>query len=338
MIKRVIALICLVACMLVPLTGCNNADVLDQQVDELTNTFLDNYSSIPSEVPPSVLDTLDLILEEYVSGIRQPAFEDIQNIVVDPADQGDQFNNVSQDCATLDDMKAYILKGMADTQDKVTFYIPSSIFTFEELYDIVFGQICEQYMIESLGMQEYTAQTTQIDSTRLAVIVDFSYFGDKYTLEEVENMKKDTLAKAKKVIRKLDLANKSDYERVYAVNSYLCDNCVYPDKEPYSAESHTPYGALIEKSAVCEGYARAAQLIFSLTGMDSYYVVGETSEGGHAWNLVNVDGKYYQLDITWNDTTYQANMYFLVTDSYMRLSRIWDEQKYPRSANKPYSK
>lgn len=333
--KKLTALLLLMAYMLVLLAGCNTADVLDRQVDDLTKDFLDNYTA--PDVPSSVLDTLDLILENYVSGIRRPAFEDIQNITVDPADQGDQFSGINQDCATADAMKACILKGLEDTADKVSFYIPASVFSFELLYDVVFNQLCEEYMLETLGMQKYTARTMPVDAARLAVTVDLSYFEDKYSLEQVRQMKKDTLAKAKEIIRQLDLANKSDYERVYAVNRYLCDNCVYPASEPYSTESHSPYGALIEQSAVCEGYARAAQLIFSLTGMDSYYVTGDTSEGGHAWNLVKVGKDYYQLDVTWNDTTYQPDMYFLVTDSYMRLSRTWNTQKYPPSANKPYS-
>jgi len=126
------------------------------------------------------------------------------------------------------------------------------------------------------------------------------------------------------------------YERVKAVNDYLIDNCVYPDAEPYSKESHSPYGALIERSAVCEGYARAAQLLFELCDVPSYYVVGDTKAGGHAWNLVQIDGKWYQMDATWNDTETNRNMYFLVTDAFMSHSRTWDRTKYPATATTPY--
>ena len=88
---------------------------------------------------------------------------------------------------------------------------------------------------------------------------------------------------------------------------------------------------------VCEGFAKATQLLFTLCGVESYYVIGDTPTGGHGWNIVKVNGNYYQLDVTWNDADGSPNQYFLVTDDYMSLSRTWDRSKYPKTSNKPYS-
>ncbi len=336
MFKKWISMTLLFAICVFALCGCNSAvDVLDDNVSSLESDY-SNYEGDESD-KSSVLDTLDMMLDQYVSGLQKPSPDEIQQNTVDPDEDTDLFQNVNDDLTTVDEMKAYILQGVTDTEDFIEFYIDSTVFTGDVLYDVVFNQICEEYMIETLGLQKYSYTMMNMTNGKVAVKLDFSYFDDKYTIDEVKDMKKETLLKAKEIVRNLDIANKSEFEAVSLVNKYLCDNCVYPEAEPYSKESHSPYGALIEQSAVCEGYARAVQLIFSLAGLDSYYVVGQTQGGGHAWNLVKVDGNYYQLDVTWNDVDSQSNMYFLVTDDYMSLSRTWERQKYPATPSSPYS-
>ncbi len=338
MFKKFLSVIISVLVCTAFMTGCNTSSVLEENIDSLVSDYYLNYETTPSGTNTSIQDTLDLMLDEYISGIKKPTVDEIDHKIIDPSDDTSViFDNVDSDCKSIDDMKAYILKCLSETAESAEFYIPSSLFSDEVLYDVVFNQICENYMVETMGLHQYTSYKMQSTKNRLAVKIEFIYFDGIYSIDEVKDMKKQVLAKAKNIIHDLDLANKTEYECVYAVNEYLCDNCVYPAKEPYSTESYTIYGALIEKSAVCEGYARSAQLIFDLCGIDSYFVTGDTPQGGHAWNLVKVDGEYYQLDITWNDSDYQKNMYFLVTDSTMSLSRTWDRSKYPASAKKPYS-
>ena len=44
-------------------------------------------------------------------------------------------------------------------------------------------------------------------------------------------------------------------------------------------------------------------------GVDNYYVVGLGRSGNHAWNIVKIDGKFYNYDTTWNDVTFNYNQY-----------------------------
>jgi len=317
------------------LAGCASpSDVLDDRVDQMAADYSENAKLTPEM--QDALDTLDLMLEQYVSGLKKPSAGDIPQTKLD-IDGNELFKDVQVTCATEADMKALLLQAMTDTQGVVQFYAPDSYYSNDVLYDVIFNQLCDEYMLETMGMQEYWVTTMPVEGQKTAVQVEFHYFQDKYTLQQVQDMKDQTLAKAKALVRDLNLPNLNVYERIRAVNSYLIDNCVYPDTEPYSCESHSPYGALIEQSAVCEGYARAAQLIFELCDVPSYYVVGDTPGGGHAWNLVQIDGNWYQLDTTWNDADANPNMYFLVTDDYMALSRTWDRQKYPATATTSYT-
>lgn len=327
-----ISIIVIVLAMLLCMWGCDSpSDIMDDKVDQLASEYAENAKLTPEM--KDALDVLDLMLEEYVSGLKKPAAGDISQIKLD--ESSDLFQSVEKECATEAEMKALLLQAMTDTEEYVEFYASNGFYSNDVLYEVIFNQLCDSYMIETMGMQKYVVTTMKVGEQKTAVRVEFHYFQDQYSMEQVKDMKRQTQNKAKELVRSLNLPNLSVYERVQAVNGYLIDHCVYP-KEPYSCESHTPYGALIEQSAVCEGYARAAQLIFELCDVPSYYVVGETPGGGHAWNLVQVDNAWYQLDITWNDVDTNPNMYFLVTDAHMALSRTWDQQKYPASATQNY--
>ena len=95
----------------------------------------------------------------------------------------------------------------------------------------------------------------------------------------------------------------SDLEKAIALHDYLTVNCEY-DKDrlddktiPYI--SYTAYGVLVEHIAVCQGYALAYKYLLNQAGIDCYMV--ESDFMNHAWNLIVLDGEFYQVDVTWDD-------------------------------------
>lgn len=128
-----------------------------------------------------------------------------------------------------------------------------------------------------------------------------------------DNSDPDRLKKAKEKFNKtvdkiVDGApkNATDYELELYANDYLVDNCVY-DKEAAESEElegheNDAYGALVEKKAVCEGYSRAFQLLCNRLGVDCISISGSGDGESHAWNNVRLDGEWYEVDVTWNDT------------------------------------
>ena len=61
-----------------------------------------------------------------------------------------------------------------------------------------------------------------------------------------------------------------------------------------------------------------------------------TNGGGHAWNLVQLDGNWYQMDVTWDDQSYGRDDFLLVTDDEMLKSRFWDTGQYPVTPDTAY--
>lgn len=68
-------------------------------------------------------------------------------------------------------------------------------------------------------------------------------------------------------------------------------------------------GVFLEGKAVCEGYARAMQYLLQKCGVECAEAVGyikkENGERGeaHAWNILRIDGDYYYMDATWDDSS-----------------------------------
>lgn len=108
-------------------------------------------------------------------------------------------------------------------------------------------------------------------------------------------------------------------------NNYIVDKCTYDSNAANSSsvdgDENDAYGALVQGSAVCEGYARAFQLLCNRLDIDCVMISGKVKTGNHAWNCVKIGGNWYQIDVTWNDTDgkneYAQNDYFNLTDSVM---------------------
>lgn len=92
---------------------------------------------------------------------------------------------------------------------------------------------------------------------------------------------------------------------------------------------HTIYGALGQGSAVCDGYAEAYQYLLRKVGIEAYVATGYGNGGGHAWNYVRIDGKYYQTDVTWDDSEEELyHAYYNLTDAAMLEDHYLDTFSY----------
>ena len=90
---------------------------------------------------------------------------------------------------------------------------------------------------------------------------------------------------------------RSDSEKERLVFDYITQNCTYSLNARYADSA---YGALVRGRAKCDGITYAATWLFQEMGMQCLSVAGYPTDGtvGHAWNLVEIDGKFHGLDIT----------------------------------------
>lgn len=166
---------------------------------------------------------------------------------------------------------------------------------------------------------------------------------DPAKLSEYE---RDIYDAAKKVLNKLLNDGMSDYEKEFAVYEWVVNNVNYDwTHQDYMREtpreSFTPYGGLVNHTAVCLGYATTFQLLMDLAGVECITVTGAAfnSEEDHAWNMVRLNGNWYCLDVTWDANgreqlgdLHTEWRYFNVTSDHMANSNHqWDYAGTPEA-------
>lgn len=122
----------------------------------------------------------------------------------------------------------------------------------------------------------------------------------------------------------------SELDREIFLFKKITEQCRYDYTAGQNGETwkaYTAYGALVEGKAVCDGYARAMQLLCQYADLNCLLVDGMADGDYHRWNLILIDGDWYHLDITWcdADTMLQYNYFNLTDDIIQKDHQITSE-------------
>lgn len=105
-------------------------------------------------------------------------------------------------------------------------------------------------------------------------------------------------------------------------------------------DSENPYGVLIKGQGICMGYTTTFQLFMDMLGIESTIVRGVGNDEEHAWNIVNLNGEWYHVDVTWDDFVPDDDdrpafhIYFLVPDYAMEASgHVWEHETAPSATD-----
>ena len=119
------------------------------------------------------------------------------------------------------------------------------------------------------------------------------------------------------------VANESDYNKLKYFYEWIINWTEYQENE--CDQDYT--GVFLLKKSICAGYARAFQYLCKKAGLKCTTVRGQTKES-HACNLVELNGQYYWVDVTWGDPTTDDGSqklvyyYFMVTDELLFRTHI----------------
>ena len=98
----------------------------------------------------------------------------------------------------------------------------------------------------------------------------------------------------------------SNYDKIKLFHDYVINNTVY-DKDKIQ-ESYTAYSLITTGKSICGGYSDIMAIYLNMLGIQNYKITSDN----HVWNLVNLDGSWYHLDLTWDDpVASDGNQYLL---------------------------
>ncbi len=118
----------------------------------------------------------------------------------------------------------------------------------------------------------------------------------------------------KKVMDSIVSVDMSDRERVIAIYDWLVNNVYYDYNAANAADIRVNDAAFrlegvfgigttgSRNIALCDGYAKAFTLMTWMADVPSKKVSGIVESGGHAWNIVFVEGEWTLVDATWGNT------------------------------------
>ena len=183
----------------------------------------------------------------------------------------------------------------------------------------------ELFTAESYNLQDGACSITSdglVTAKKAGTTEYWAKYGDAlYRCVVVVNKEGET-ALSKKVVEIADkFRHLSDVDKVMAVHDYLIDHIEYSNPHIRSFA----YGALIEGKAVCQGYAQSLAMILNNLNVECHTIVAMTKGSNpvlHEWVRVKLDGKWYYIDLTWDDTPWAEDKnykYFLInTDMISR--------------------
>lgn len=121
----------------------------------------------------------------------------------------------------------------------------------------------------------------------------------------------------------------SDSEKEMAAYEYLTSRCFYNFN---AASAANAFGALGEGQAKCDGISLAMKWLLEEMDIPCMVMAGTTSADavGHAWNIVKIDGEFYDLDVT-NDVMSNERDYKYY--GAYNVSRFWIREKYSQNVS-----
>lgn len=290
-------------------------DENDTTPDENEENDVDQISGNDLQISGNDLietETQKMIMIDELEGVYQ--FGSAPSLLVSNARQAQVTYSL--------DAEEYIYQQMLAHSQKIDILKYNIPATQEALNNLISGVLNEHPDLYFVSSQNCSAYTND-DGTILAQLT--VNYDNTYDDAAFQKAVEAALATADE--------NKSDLENAIALHDYLVLNCEY-DEENYEkgtvpVVSHSAYGTFVNRIAVCDGYALAYKHLLNQMGIECYMV--DSGSMGHAWNMIVLDGEYYQVDVTWDDPVWDR--VGRVMHNYMFRS----DEAFRNDTNKHYS-
>ena len=184
-----------------------------------------------------------------------------------------------------------MLKSVRDLEDEIQ--LPQM--DGESLYQVFFQMRLDHPEIFWLTGYKYKYYK---GSPNLIFVPEYLFGKDK-----IREHQRAMQARVEKLVR--PAKDRSDFEKEKYVHDFICENVRYDKLK--KAYSHEIIGPLGQGVGVCEGIAKAVKVLLDALGVWCVIAIcGNNPEKGikyrHTWNIVKINGVYYHLDVTFDNT------------------------------------
>jgi hypothetical protein len=153
-----------------------------------------------------------------------------------------------------------------------------------------------------------------------------------FTISYLENKTQTSYVttQVKKILNDIIKPAMNDFQKEKAIHDYIVSHIAYDT----SLVNYSAYAALTKGKTVCQGFSLLAYRMLDEAGITNQIVEGYAGGKPHAWNLVQIEGNWFQLDTTWDDPVpfekgRIMDTYFNLTDAELRKDHSWIQTNYP---------
>lgn len=264
--------------------------IVEEKIDDIGDTPIDNNISYASSSSRTrfFYTQLDDYSKKIYDGMA--ANKDNMKSGTYKLSFGDAFNSVLSS---------------SGGQEKLGEYYQSAIeaFTYDNP-DVFYLDPTKMYLnIKSVTKRDKTTYSVYISNAEGS-----SYLAKGFSSEEEVNQCQARIEQAKNEI--LSSVSGKTENKIKQVHDWLVDNLTY-EQTITGDHIYSLYGALVDRNCVCEGYAKAFKYLLDEAGVDNVIVIGTATNSkgeteNHAWNYAAIDGKWYAIDVTWDDPVIQG--------------------------------
>ena len=96
------------------------------------------------------------------------------------------------------------------------------------------------------------------------------------------------------------------------IHDYICFSTTYSNPGSTAAVPRycTAVGLLLDGEANCQGYADCFNMLGRMAGLTVQSQSGSAEGSLHVWNIIRIDGTWYAVDVTYDDTTFNTAGYY----------------------------
>lgn len=233
-----------------------------------------------------------------------PLYEDVISIddlkkKLDSSNDEQLFGaSTGQYFSDYDSAVSYLRKQMVSRETEINLNFPESWFTSHKdglYWDLLYDAMkCD----DSSTGQEGDALLYGYAGCN----VSYSTAGYiKYTMAYHSNAEQEAklTAAVASAMTTLQLNGLSEAKKITKIHDYICNHVDY-EYNSKEEQIYTAYGALCTGKAVCQGYAVLFYRLCKEAGLSVRIISGTGNGGPHAWNIVRIGSKYYNVDCTWD--------------------------------------
>ncbi|EHJ02125.1 Ig domain protein group 2 domain protein [Clostridium sp. DL-VIII] len=251
----------------------NNANIVDSSLKTVTETYVNPmYKDVDLESSSSASNTFSSF--STLTGTSQQAF------------------------ATIKEASDYMREQMVKRSDTITFTVNTSY--YPNISEDIFNLAIEDSDKASSSEGDYLYAHFKSYNSKMSYSSSYVIFTYNISYLTTYEQEQEVNSKVKNVLDSLNVYNSDEYTKIKAVHDYIVQNIKYD----YSLQNYSAYNAIVENNVVCQGFASLTYKILKELGIGVRYITGMGGGGAHGWNIARINGKWYNIDNTWDENLY----------------------------------